>query len=98
MWELVETAYSAKYDGELLASKHIALHAEAMDWLMTKTINAERSGVPSDKKKPVRRHSPESEDLVSDKQLQYIEDLGGTPDKKMSKKEASDYIEELKEG
>lgn len=98
LWHEIKKAYVKRYSEDPTPTEHVALLEQAMKWRMTKDIQAQRSSVPSTKEKPVRPHTPESDELISDKQLKFIEDLGGTPDKTMTRKQASKYIEELKEG
>lgn len=98
LWDMVGDAYMKAHEGTPKTEVQIALFERAHAFIIHQNIAAERSGVPTRKEKPVRRHSPESDELASDKQLKFIEDLGGVPDDKMSRKEASKYIEELKEG
>lgn len=86
------------YDEELLTAVHVSLFERAHTFIIHKNIQAERSGVPISKEKKIRPHSPESDELASERQLKFIEDLGGRPEKRMTRKTASKYIEELKEG
>jgi len=98
LWEEIGIAYRSMFSEDPAASVHIALHEQAMKWKMTKDIERQRSGVPSDKKKKDYRKKATSYGQPTAKQLDFIEDLGGDPDSVSTFQEASDYIEELKEG
>jgi len=98
LWYEIEEAYVRRYNDHAPTEELIALFEQAMKWRMTKDIEAQRSGVPSKQEKKVRRHSPESDESITEAQAKYIKDLGGKPSSHMTKQEASDYIEELKEG
>jgi len=80
MWDYVEQAWKKTHDGEILSSEHIALHAEAMDWLISRTISAEKKGITP--------HSPAKEDKTkcqqcgrdfTEKEMKFLDDQ---PDKK----------------
>lgn len=98
LYEAVRLAYHKSYGQDPEEATLISLFERAHTFIIHKNIQAERSGVPSkQKKKPFKKKAGEGRP-VSQKQRAFIEDLGGDPDQVSTSQEASDYIEELKEG
>ena len=98
LWDQIRDVFHRKYNEEPSPDEHIAIFEQAMKWRMTQDIKAQRSGVPSDKKKKPFKKKATGGAAVTQKQRDFIEDLGGDPDSVSTVEEASDYIEELKEG
>ena len=98
LWDMIGDAWLKAHDGIPKTEVHISLFERAHTYIIHKNISEERSGVPSkQKKKPFSKRGGSGRS-VTQKQRDFIEDLGGDPDQVSTSQEASDYIEELKEG
>lgn len=89
MYVRTKQALVKRLDGKPLGPEVISVFEQACSF-----DRGERAG----KQRMDERVSREqrSEELMSEKQRNYIEALGGDPERVQTRKEASDYIEELR--
>lgn len=89
LWTCCESAYKNRYEKPPSDEVLLLLFDRAHHQLISKGIDEARQSVPSKQKE-------ERAEPASDKQMQYIIDLGGDAHWTGTKKEASKYIEDLR--
>jgi len=91
LWQMCEDEYKRRFPNELPINVDVvrAVFERADHHIIASEIRRERQGVRADREK-------EDVEPPTEKQLDYIEFLGGDRRKPRSKEEASEYIEELR--